>query len=108
MGASSCAGCHSCRDSCGVVGGAFSAITHPIDCIITNSQKPSYSGKKDPLTVAKSIYKEAGWKEVAGDPDMAATMAVREKLCGPKAHRKYLHVEEKLCYDYGEQLVPRL
>ena len=48
--------------ACGVVGGAFSAITHPIDCIITNSQKPSYIGKKDPLTVAKSIYKEAGWK----------------------------------------------
>ncbi|GMH96836.1 hypothetical protein TrST_g13389 [Triparma strigata] len=48
--------------ACGIVGGAFSAITHPIDCIITNSQKPSYTGKKDPLTVAKSIYKEAGWK----------------------------------------------
>ncbi|GMI12967.1 hypothetical protein TrLO_g11065 [Triparma laevis f. longispina] len=45
---------------CGIVGGAFSAITHPIDCVITNSQKPSYVGSKDPISVAKVIYRESG------------------------------------------------
>ncbi|GMI48658.1 hypothetical protein TrCOL_g7350 [Triparma columacea] len=49
---------------CGMVGGAVSAITHPIDCIITNAQKPAVGDgrvKRDPVSVAVRIYREAGW-----------------------------------------------
>eukprot|EP00520_Triparma_pacifica_P000020 CAMPEP_0118639278 /NCGR_PEP_ID=MMETSP0785-20121206/4135_1 /TAXON_ID=91992 /ORGANISM="Bolidomonas pacifica, Strain CCMP 1866" /LENGTH=230 /DNA_ID=CAMNT_0006530589 /DNA_START=341 /DNA_END=1030 /DNA_ORIENTATION=+ len=49
---------------CGMVGGAFSAITHPIDCIITNAQKPDGAEKghkRDPISVARRIHATAGW-----------------------------------------------
>ena len=45
----------------GVVGGAFSAVTHPIDCVITNSQRPGLA-KTDPVSVVKMIYGEGGVK----------------------------------------------
>ena len=46
---------------CGLVGGAFSALTHPIDNIITNSQKPMPPGaKRDLFSVVKRMYAESG------------------------------------------------
>lgn len=41
---------------CGMIGGAFSAITHPVDCVITNAQKPEVAEKglkRDPISVAR-------------------------------------------------------
>ena len=48
--------------ACGIVGGAVSALNHPKYSIKNNTQKPTNNRKNDTLTVAKSIYKEAGWK----------------------------------------------
>ena len=46
---------------CGLVGGAFSASTHPIDNIITNSQKPLRPGaRRDLVSVTKRMYRESG------------------------------------------------
>mmetsp|Transcript_1857 Transcript_1857/g.4580 ORF Transcript_1857/g.4580 Transcript_1857/m.4580 type:complete len:310 (-) Transcript_1857:137-1066(-) len=46
---------------CGLVGGACSASTHPIDNVITNSQKPLKPGaRRDILAVVKRMYKESG------------------------------------------------
>lgn len=48
---------------CGVVGGAVSAVTHPLDNIITNSQKPLPAGyKRDLLSVAQRMFHENGVK----------------------------------------------
>jgi len=48
---------------CGVLGGAASAITHPLDNVITNSQKPLPSGaKRDLLSVARRMFHESGAK----------------------------------------------
>lgn len=46
---------------CGLVGGSFSALTHPIDNIITNSQKPMEPGKSRTLAaVVRRMYRESG------------------------------------------------
>ena len=46
---------------CGLVGGAFSALTHPIDNVITTSQKPMPPGaKRDLLSVVGRMYAESG------------------------------------------------
>lgn len=48
---------------CGLVGGAFSAMTHPIDNIITNAQKPMPPGTpRDLVAVAKRMAQESGMK----------------------------------------------
>ena len=48
---------------CGLVGGAFSASTHPIDNMITNSQKPMPAGKRrDLVAVVQRMYRESGVK----------------------------------------------
>jgi len=49
--------------SCGMVGGCVSALSHPIDTIITNCQKPMPEGvKNDALSVTRRIYSEFGVK----------------------------------------------
>lgn len=46
---------------CGLVGGAFSALTHPIDNTITNSQKPMPDGaRRDLISVVCRMYRESG------------------------------------------------
>ena len=46
---------------CGLIGGAVSALTHPIDNIITNSQKPMSRGTPtDLLSVIFRMYNESG------------------------------------------------
>ena len=46
---------------CGLVGGAFSALTHPIDNVITNSQKPMPpEAKRDLLSVVRRMHAESG------------------------------------------------
>ena len=46
---------------CGLVGGAFSGLTHPIDNIITNSQKPMPPGAATDLaSVIRRMYAESG------------------------------------------------
>lgn len=46
---------------CGVIGGAVSAVTHPLDNVITNSQKPLPAGaKRDLLSVARRMFHENG------------------------------------------------
>jgi len=45
------------------MGGAFSALTHPIDNTITNSQKPLPSNvPRDMTSVMKRMYAESGIK----------------------------------------------
>lgn len=49
--------------SCGMVGGCVSALSHPLDTIITNCQKPMPEGmKNDAISVSKRIYAEFGVK----------------------------------------------
>lgn len=49
--------------ACGVIGGAVSALTHPIDNIITNSQKPLSPGaKRDIASVVSRMYQESGFQ----------------------------------------------
>ena len=48
---------------CGIIGGAASAITHPLDNVITNSQKPLPVGaKRDLISVARRMFHENGAK----------------------------------------------
>jgi hypothetical protein len=47
--------------ACGMLGGSFSAVTHPIDNIITNSQKPLPPGaSKSAASVIVRMWKESG------------------------------------------------
>jgi len=47
--------------ACGMIGGSFSAVTHPIDNVITNSQKPLPEGmSRGVAAVVKRIYAESG------------------------------------------------
>lgn len=46
---------------CGLLGGAVGSLTHPIDNIITNSQKPLHAGaSRDFVSVAARMYRESG------------------------------------------------
>ena len=46
---------------CGLVGGACSGLTHPIDNIITNSQKPMEPGaRRDVVSVIRRMMRESG------------------------------------------------
>lgn len=46
---------------CGLLGGAMGSLTHPIDNIITNSQKPLQVGApRDFVSVASRMYRESG------------------------------------------------
>jgi hypothetical protein len=48
---------------CGIVGGAVSALTHPIDNIMTNAQKPLPAGaSRDLVSVALRMYRESGYR----------------------------------------------
>jgi hypothetical protein len=45
----------------GMLGGSFSAVTHPIDNVITNSQKPLEDGaRRDVASVVKRMWRESG------------------------------------------------
>jgi len=49
--------------ACGVIGGAASGgITHPIDNVITNSQKPLlwHNARRDVISVVRRMYRESG------------------------------------------------
>jgi len=49
------------RVASGFLGGALSALTHPIDCIVVNCQRPAATGvKMDAFTVVKQMYSERG------------------------------------------------
>lgn len=46
---------------CGLLGGAVGSLTHPIDNIITNCQKPLHVGApRDFVSVASRMYRESG------------------------------------------------
>lgn len=48
---------------CGLVGGAFSALTHPIDNVVTNCMKPmpeNPTAPKDIISVVRRMYAESG------------------------------------------------
>jgi len=48
---------------CGLVGGALSALTHPIDNIVTNCQKPMPRGVPgDLLSVVRRMHSESGFR----------------------------------------------
>jgi hypothetical protein len=48
---------------CGIVGGAVSALTHPIDNIMTNAQKPLPAGSsRDLVSVALRMHRESGYR----------------------------------------------
>mmetsp|Transcript_20793 Transcript_20793/g.30778 ORF Transcript_20793/g.30778 Transcript_20793/m.30778 type:complete len:269 (-) Transcript_20793:100-906(-) len=48
---------------CGMIGGSFSALTHPIDNIITNAMKPLPDGvPRDMVSVSRRMFMESGMK----------------------------------------------
>mmetsp|Transcript_12404 Transcript_12404/g.35490 ORF Transcript_12404/g.35490 Transcript_12404/m.35490 type:complete len:367 (-) Transcript_12404:218-1318(-) len=78
---------------CGLVGGAFSALTHPIDNVITNSQKPMPPGaKRDLLSVVKRMYAESGHR--------AFTRGFAIKIVDNAYHMAWMYGVGTVVYDH--------
>ena len=78
---------------CGLVGGAFSALTHPIDNIITNSQKPMPPGaKRDLLSVVRRMYAESG--------RLAFTRGFAIKIVDNAYHMAWMYGIGTVVYDH--------
>lgn len=78
---------------CGLVGGAFSALTHPIDNVITNSQKPLPAGAaRDMLSVVRRMYQESGTK--------AFTRGFAIKVVDNAYHMAWMYGVGTVVYDY--------
>lgn len=79
--------------ACGLVGGAFSALTHPIDNIITNSQKPMPPGAaRDLVSVVKQMVRESGTK--------AFTRGFAIKIIDNAYHMAWMYGIGTVVYDY--------
>ena len=78
---------------CGLVGGAFSALTHPIDNVITNSQKPMPPGaKRDLLSVVGRMYAESGHR--------AFTRGFAIKIVDNAYHMAWMYGVGTVVYDH--------
>jgi len=78
---------------CGLIGGAFSALTHPIDNTITNSQKPLPTGvPRDMMSVMKRMYQESGTK--------AFTRGWGIKVIDNSYHMAWMYGIGTVAYDY--------
>ncbi|CAB9519235.1 Mitochondrial thiamine pyrophosphate carrier 1 [Seminavis robusta] len=79
---------------CGLIGGAASAVTHPIDNVITNSQKPlPYPGaKRDFWSVIKRMYRESGMN--------GFTRAWGIKIVDNAYHLAWMYGVGTVAYDY--------
>jgi hypothetical protein len=63
---------------CGVIGGATSALTQPIDNIVTNCQKPMPNGtKRDVFSVIQRMYKESGLRAFTRSMGLKSLDSVR-------------------------------
>jgi len=77
---------------CGLVGGAFSALTHPIDNIITNSQKPMPPGTpRDLVSVVGQMVRESGSK--------AFTRGFAIKIVDNAYHMAWMYGVGTVAYD---------
>jgi hypothetical protein len=78
---------------CGLVGGALSALTHPIDNVITNSQKPMPPGaKRDLLSVVRRMYAESGHR--------AFTRGFAVKIVDNSYHMAWMYGIGTVVYDH--------
>jgi hypothetical protein len=78
---------------CGLVGGAFSALTHPIDNVITNSMKPLPEGaRRDIVSVVCRMYRESGSK--------AFTRGFAIKIVDNAYHMAWMYGVGTVVYDY--------
>jgi len=81
---------------CGLVGGAFSALTHPLDNIITNAQKPLPKGEsRDVVSVIRRMYTESGYR--------AFTRAWDIKVLDNAYHMAWMYGIGTFVYDYLRQ-----
>mmetsp|Transcript_48912 Transcript_48912/g.73000 ORF Transcript_48912/g.73000 Transcript_48912/m.73000 type:complete len:315 (-) Transcript_48912:1927-2871(-) len=78
---------------CGLIGGAASAMTHPIDCVITNSMKPMPVGTKtDVISVVRRMYAESG--------PQAFTRAWGIKIVDNAYHMAWMYGIGTVVYDH--------
>lgn len=78
---------------CGLIGGACSASTHPIDNIITNSMKPLPPGKsRAMIPVIRRMYKESGVRAFTRGWDI--------KILDNAYHMAWMYGVGTVVYDY--------
>lgn len=85
---------------CGLVGGASSALTHPIDNMITNSQKPMEPGKRrDLVSVIRRMFRESGVR--------AFTRAWDIKVIDNAYHMAWMYGVGTILYDWMDRELNR-
>jgi hypothetical protein len=85
---------------CGLVGGAFSASTHPIDNVITNSQKPlPFGTHRDVVAVIRRMATESGVH--------AFTRGWGIKVIDNAYHTAWMYGVGTILYDYMQQALQR-
>jgi len=78
---------------CGLIGGACSASTHPIDNIITNSMKPLPPGEsRDMISVIRRMYTESGARAFTRGWDI--------KVLDNAYHMAWMYGVGTVVYDY--------
>ena len=83
---------------CGVSGGAMSAFTHPIDNILTNSQKPLPPGtKRDLVSVAMRMYSTSGIN--------AFTRGLAIKVVDSAYHMAWVYGVGAIAYSYVHRTI---
>lgn len=83
---------------CGAMGGAASAITHPLDNVITNSQKPLPVGsKRDLLSVARRMLHENGVR--------AFTRGWEIKVVDNTYHMVWMYAIGTVVYDHMRKYI---
>lgn len=85
---------------CGLVGGACSAMTHPLDNVITNSQKPMPEGyRRDMVSVICRMAKESGMH--------AFTRGWLIKVADNSWHMAWMYGVGTSVYDFMQQALNR-
>jgi hypothetical protein len=83
---------------CGVSGGTISAFTHPIDNILTNSQKPlPPATKRDLISAAIRMYSESGIK--------AFTRGLAIKVVDSAYHMAWVYGVGAIAYSYMHRAI---
>eukprot|EP00565_Helicotheca_tamesis_P006199 CAMPEP_0185724456 /NCGR_PEP_ID=MMETSP1171-20130828/932_1 /TAXON_ID=374046 /ORGANISM="Helicotheca tamensis, Strain CCMP826" /LENGTH=276 /DNA_ID=CAMNT_0028392309 /DNA_START=250 /DNA_END=1080 /DNA_ORIENTATION=- len=83
---------------CGMVGGAFSALTHPIDNIITNAQKPMPNGtSRDLISVVQRMIQESGGN--------AFTRGFAMRLVDNAYHMGWMYGVGTVAYEYLRRIL---
>ena len=84
--------------ACGLVGGSFSALTHPIDNVITNIMKPMPPGtSRDLFSVVKRMARESGSK--------AFTRGFAIKIVDNAYHMGWMYGVGTITYDYMQKVI---